>query len=92
MSEKLLTIGMATYDDFDGVFFSIQALRMYQLQGLEDNVEIIDEKPLEIEKETTEENSVKPESSTTIYLKNLMLIEEKMFNILEVRIISTIES
>jgi hypothetical protein len=27
--EKLLTIGMATYDDFDGVFFSIQSLRMY---------------------------------------------------------------
>jgi hypothetical protein len=26
---KVLTIGMATYDDFDGVFFSIQALRMY---------------------------------------------------------------
>lgn len=41
MSEKLLTIGMATYDDFDGVFFSIQALRIYQLQGLEDNIEII---------------------------------------------------
>lgn len=26
---KILTIGMATYDDFDGVFFTIQALRMY---------------------------------------------------------------
>lgn len=26
---KLLTIGMATYDDFDGVFFTIQSLRMY---------------------------------------------------------------
>lgn len=26
---KLLTIGMATYDDFDGVFFSIQSLRMH---------------------------------------------------------------
>ncbi len=26
---KLLTIGMATYDDFDGVFFSIQSLRMF---------------------------------------------------------------
>ncbi len=24
-----LTIGMATYDDFDGVFFSVQALRLY---------------------------------------------------------------
>ena len=27
--DKLLTIGMATFDDYDGVFFSIQALRMY---------------------------------------------------------------
>lgn len=27
---KLLTIGMATYDDYDGVYFTIQALRMYQ--------------------------------------------------------------
>ena len=26
---KLLTIGMATYDDYDGVFFSIQSLRMF---------------------------------------------------------------
>ena len=27
--DKLLTIGMATYDDYDGVFFTTQALRMY---------------------------------------------------------------
>jgi hypothetical protein len=26
---KLLTIGMATYDDYHGVYFSLQALRMY---------------------------------------------------------------
>jgi glycosyltransferase involved in cell wall biosynthesis len=39
--KKLLTIGMATYDDFDGVFFSIQALRMYQLCGIEDQIEFI---------------------------------------------------
>lgn len=39
--DKLLTIGMAVYDDFDGVFFTIQALRMYHLQGLEDQVEFI---------------------------------------------------
>ncbi|MES2299607.1 MAG: glycosyltransferase family A protein [Pseudomonadota bacterium] len=26
---KLLTIGMSTYDDFDGVYFTVQALRMY---------------------------------------------------------------
>ncbi len=44
---KLLTIGMATYDDFDGVFFTIQALRMFHLQGLEDRVEfvIVDNNP-----------------------------------------------
>lgn len=29
MSNKLLTIGMATYDDFHGVYFSLQALRMF---------------------------------------------------------------
>lgn len=27
--EKLLTIGMATYDDYDGVYFTIQSLRIY---------------------------------------------------------------
>lgn len=27
--EKVLSIGMATYDDFDGVYFTIQALKMY---------------------------------------------------------------
>ncbi len=27
--KKTLTIGMCTYDDFDGVYFSLQALRMY---------------------------------------------------------------
>jgi hypothetical protein len=41
MSEKLLTIGMATYDDYDGVYFSIQALKLYQLCGIENDVEII---------------------------------------------------
>ena len=41
MSEKLLTIGMSTYDDYDGVFFSVQAMRMYQLLGIEDQVEIL---------------------------------------------------
>lgn len=36
---KLLTIGMATHDDYDGVFFSIQSLRMYH--ELNDNIEFI---------------------------------------------------
>jgi hypothetical protein len=41
MSEKLLTIGMATYDDYDGVYFTIQALRMFHLNHLWNKVEII---------------------------------------------------
>ena len=35
MSTKL-TIGMATYDDFHGVYFSIQAIRMYHKEVLSD--------------------------------------------------------
>ncbi len=31
---RLLTIGMATYDDYDGVFFSIQAIRMFHPEVL----------------------------------------------------------
>lgn len=38
---KLLTVGMSTYDDYDGVFFSIQALRIHQLDFIKDNYEII---------------------------------------------------
>jgi hypothetical protein len=32
---------MATYDDYDGVFFSIQALRMYHLNKIKEEVEFI---------------------------------------------------
>ena len=35
-----LTIGMATYDDYDGVFFSIQAIRMYHPEII-DQVELL---------------------------------------------------
>jgi predicted glycosyltransferase involved in capsule biosynthesis len=38
---RKLTIGMSTYDDYDGVFFTIQALRLYQLQNLHNEVEFI---------------------------------------------------
>jgi hypothetical protein len=41
MGDKLLTIGIATYDDYDGVYFTIQALRMFHLSHLWDKVEII---------------------------------------------------
>ena len=42
----VLTIGMATYNDYDGVYFSVQALRMYHPEVM-DQVEIlvIDNKP-----------------------------------------------
>ena len=31
-----LTVGMATYRDFDGVYFTLQALRLYQdMEGVE---------------------------------------------------------
>jgi len=33
---RKLTIGMATYDDYDGVYFSIQALRMYHPEVMDD--------------------------------------------------------
>jgi hypothetical protein len=41
MSEKLLTIGMATYDDFDGVYFSVQSLRMYHDLFKNNDIEIL---------------------------------------------------
>lgn len=44
---KLLTIGMAVYDDYDGAFFTIQALKLYHLQNILDSVEfvVIDNNP-----------------------------------------------
>jgi hypothetical protein len=39
--KKLLTIGMATYDDYDGVFFTIQGLRMYHEACNTDVVEYV---------------------------------------------------
>lgn len=38
---KLLTIGMATYDDFDGVYFTIQSLRMHHPICNTDDVEFV---------------------------------------------------
>lgn len=38
---KLLTIGMATYDDFHGVYFSLQALRMYHPICQTEDVEFV---------------------------------------------------
>ena len=33
---KKLTVGMATYDDYDGVYFTLQALRMYHSEVLDE--------------------------------------------------------
>jgi hypothetical protein len=33
---KKLTIGMATYDDYDGVYFTVQAIRLYHPEILDD--------------------------------------------------------
>lgn len=42
--QKLLTIGMSTYDDFHGVYFSIQSLKMYhELHDVE--IIVIDNNP-----------------------------------------------
>jgi len=43
---KKLTIGMATYDDFHGVYFTLQALRMYHAEEM-DNVSltVVDNNP-----------------------------------------------
>ncbi len=45
--KKLLTIGMSTFDDYHGVFFSIQAIRLYQNFPGKENIEfvVIDNNP-----------------------------------------------
>ncbi len=47
MNNKLLTIGMSTYDDFDGVYFTIQSLRMYHdvLKNNDCEIIVIDNNP-----------------------------------------------
>lgn len=49
-----LTIGMATYDDFDGVFFSIQAIRMYHRE-IDVKFLIIDNNPTSVQGKATSE-------------------------------------
>jgi len=39
-AKKLLTIGMATYDDYDGVYFTVQAIRLYHPE-VTDQTEIL---------------------------------------------------
>jgi hypothetical protein len=40
-----LTIGMATYEDFDGVFFTVQSLRMHQGLSPDDEIIVVDNSP-----------------------------------------------
>ena len=44
---KLLTIGMATYDDYDGTYFSTQALCLYHdiLKNIDYEIVLIDNNP-----------------------------------------------
>jgi glycosyl transferase family 2 len=43
---RRLTIGMATYDDYDGVYFSLQAIRLYHPQILDEtNFLVVDNHP-----------------------------------------------
>ena len=39
-TKKLMTIGMATYDDYDGVYFTVQSIRMYHPE-ITDKTEIL---------------------------------------------------
>ncbi len=44
--KRKLTIGMATYDDFDGVYFSVQAIRMYHPEVVEQTeILVVDNHP-----------------------------------------------
>jgi len=44
--QKKLTIGMATYDDYDGVYFSVQAIRMFHPDVLNEiEILVIDNHP-----------------------------------------------
>ena len=44
--EKLLTIGMATYDDYNGVYFTVQALRLYHAEVMRDvEILVVDNNP-----------------------------------------------
>ncbi len=44
--KKRLTIGMATYDDFDGVYFTVQAIRMYHPEITElSEILVVDNNP-----------------------------------------------
>ena len=46
MADKLLTIGMACFDDYDGVYFTVQAIRMYHPEVRRDvEILVVDNNP-----------------------------------------------
>ena len=46
MGKPLMTVGMAVYDDYDGVYFTVQALRMYHPEVVDDlEILIVDNHP-----------------------------------------------
>jgi UDP-glucose-4-epimerase GalE len=46
MDNRKLTIGMATYDDYDGAYFTLQAIRMYHPEILDDvDFVVVDNNP-----------------------------------------------
>ncbi len=46
IKEKKMTVGMATYDDYDGVYFTVQAIRLYHPEVTDDTeILIIDNNP-----------------------------------------------
>lgn len=82
MSKKL-TIGMATYDDYDGVYFTIQSLRMYHNLKEDDvNFIVIDNNPSGKHGETTKkfvENAVKGKY-VPFTSKNTSFVKYKIFD------------
>lgn len=56
MNDPILTIGMACYDDFDGVYFTAQALRLYHPEvTLETEIVVVDNHPNSPASEALEE-------------------------------------
>ena len=71
MTNKLLTIGMATYDDYDGTYFTIQSLRMHHEICKSNDVEfiILDNNP-------NGSHGMELKKSVSNWMKNVKYIEK----------------
>lgn len=51
----MITIGMATFDDFEGVFYSVQALRMFHADAMSevDEIIVVDNNPESVQGQAT---------------------------------------